>query len=78
MSEQSNFHTLGPEAVLAALNSKPEGLSREEAQNRLEICGYNELTPRQKNFSAPDIPAPVHQPAHGNPDHCRRHFLFPG
>ena len=48
LSEKQNFYALEPEAVLQALNSKLEGLSREEARARLEIHGYNELTQGQK------------------------------
>ncbi|HSO73022.1 MAG TPA: HAD-IC family P-type ATPase, partial [Thermodesulfobacteriota bacterium] len=43
LPEKPNYHALDIEAVLEALNSKPEGLSLEEAQARLEIHGYNEM-----------------------------------
>ena len=48
MSEKPNYHALDIEAVLEALNSKPEGLSLEEALARLEIHGYNEMTHGKK------------------------------
>ncbi len=48
LSEKPNYHALDIEAVLEALNSKPEGLSLEEAQARLDIHGYNEMTHGKK------------------------------
>ena len=48
LSETQNYYALEPEAVLAALNSKLEGLSQDEARARLEIHGPNELAQGQK------------------------------
>jgi P-type Ca2+ transporter type 2C len=42
-TEPIHFHTLTPEAVLAALSTGPQGLSDAEALKRLECYGPNEL-----------------------------------
>ncbi len=48
LSDKPSFETLDGKIVLGALHSGPEGLSREEAQNRLEIHGYNEFIPSKE------------------------------
>ncbi|MBM4289119.1 MAG: cation-translocating P-type ATPase [Deltaproteobacteria bacterium] len=47
-AEQPILHTLTGEAVLQVLESRPEGLTQEEALARLESHGYNELTAAKK------------------------------
>ncbi|RLG43454.1 MAG: hypothetical protein DRN92_09465, partial [Thermoproteota archaeon] len=42
------WHTLSPEKVLKLLNSSRKGLSKEEAQERLQIYGYNEIEEKKK------------------------------
>ncbi len=48
MSELPLFHTLSGPEVLKVLTSKAQGLSEEEAQNRLVIHGPNELAAGKK------------------------------
>src|SRR4030042_283366 len=43
MRVNENWHNLEASDVLASLDSKPDGLSQEEAQHRLAQFGYNEL-----------------------------------
>ncbi|MBM3119397.1 MAG: cation-translocating P-type ATPase [Chloroflexi bacterium] len=48
MEANKNWYNLETPEVLASLNSKPDGLSQEEAQRRLTQCGPNELTGRER------------------------------
>ena len=42
------WHTLSSEEVLRRLNSSQKGLSKEEAEKRLQIYGYNEIEEKKK------------------------------
>ncbi|MUG33543.1 hypothetical protein GB996_12250, partial [Psychrobacter sanguinis] len=46
--KQEAFYTQGGETVLAQLESSQEGLSSEQAQERLETFGRNELDEGEK------------------------------
>jgi Mg2+-importing ATPase len=51
MNELNSFWTLSPDAVATRLQTTLDGLTRTEAQKRLQVYGYNTLKQKKRNDS---------------------------